>query len=309
MDDKLSRLIPAEDKPKLNVAYKVVLAALSAAAFITQASANPMKEGILRIGGSTTLLPTVSTVASDFMRKFRTWDKVNVSLPKKRVIIFVSGGGSGFGIKSTVNGTVNIGLASRDLKEKEKKLMEEYQTYLVGRDALVFAVNKENPLAAVRRGFTLAEIAELFSGEKRTFNDVDSSLPADGMVLFVRDSGAGSAEMLQKLALKKKKISPEALQLPSQGSLLKKLENNTSGMGYISSGLAFASDKLAIFDLEGITPTNENVINGKYVFIRPLLFVVKGKPDPMTRAFIDYMLDEGQKVIKANHYVPASHSK
>ena len=293
----------------MNVAYKVVLAALSAAAFITQASANPMKEGILRIGGSTTLLPTVSTVASDFMRKFRTWDKVNVSLPKKRVIIFVSGGGSGFGIKSTVNGTVNIGLASRDLKEKEKKLMEEYQTYLVGRDALVFAVNKENPLAAVRRGFTLAEIAELFSGEKRTFNDVDSSLPADGMVLFVRDSGAGSAEMLQKLALKKKKISPEALQLPSQGSLLKKLENNTSGMGYISSGLAFASDKLAIFDLEGITPTNENVINGKYVFIRPLLFVVKGKPDPMTRAFIDYMLDEGQKVIKANHYVPASHSK
>ena len=309
MDDKLSRLIPGEDKPKLSVAYKVVLAALSAAAFITQASANPMKEGILRIGGSTTLLPTVSTVASDFMRKFRTWDKVNVSLPKKRVIIFVSGGGSGFGIKSTVNGTVNIGLASRDLKEKEKKLMEEYQTYLVGRDALVFAVNKENPLAAVRRGFTLAEIAELFSGEKRTFNAVDSSLPADGMVLFVRDSGAGSAEMLQKLALKKKKISPEALQLPSQGSLLKKLENNTSGMGYISSGLAFASDKLAIFDLEGITPTNENVINGKYVFIRPLLFVVKGKPDPMTRAFIDYMLDEGQKVIKANHYVPASHSK
>ena len=293
----------------MSVAYKLVVAALSAAAFITQASASPMKDGILRIGGSTTLLPSVSTVASDFMRKFRTWDKVNVSLPKKRVIIFVSGGGSGFGIQSTVNGTVNIGLASRDLKEKEKKLMEEYQTYLVGRDALVFAVNKENPLAAVRKGFTLAEIAELFSGEKRTFNDVDYSLPADGMVLFVRDSGAGSAEMLQKLALKKKKISPEALQLPSQGALLKKLENNTSGMGYISSGLAFASDKLAIFDLEGITPTNENVINGKYVFIRPLLFVVKGKPDPMTRAFIDYMLDEGQTVIKANHYVPASHSK
>ena len=107
-----------------------------------QASANPMDSGTIRIGGSTTLLPIISKIASDYMEKFETWDKADLSLPKKDIVIFVSGGGSGFGIKSVINGTANIGMASRNIKEKEKKMLGEYKAYLVGKDAVVFAANK-----------------------------------------------------------------------------------------------------------------------------------------------------------------------
>src|SRR5208283_4162236 len=52
-------------------------------------------DGTIRIGGSTTLLPVIADCVSQFMEKFETWDKVDASLPKERILIFVTGGGSG----------------------------------------------------------------------------------------------------------------------------------------------------------------------------------------------------------------------
>jgi len=77
------------------------------------------EDGVLRVGGSTTLLPVISTAASDFMAKYKTWNKVAPNLPEKPIVIFVTGGGSSFGVKSVLNGTVNIGMISSDLKDKE----------------------------------------------------------------------------------------------------------------------------------------------------------------------------------------------
>jgi len=262
-------------------------------------------EGILRLGGSTTLLPVISKVASDYMEKFETWNKVDPSFPKKDIVIFVSGGGSSFGVKSAINGTVHIGLASRDIKDKEKKLLGEHATYLVGRDAVVIAVNAKNPLTGVRDNFSGADVARVFSGEAKALKDIDAKLPADEIVLLVRDSGAGSAEMMQSLIMKDKQISPHALQLPSQGALLRKLETNKRAVGYISSGLVLGSDAVTAFGLDGVAPTNANVINGSYKFSRPLLMVVKGKPSAMAKKFIDYVLKEGQSVVTENNYVPA----
>jgi phosphate transport system substrate-binding protein len=272
----------------------------------SQANAGPMENGIIRMGGSTTLLPIISKVASDFMEQYDTWDKVDPSLPKKDIVIFVSGGGSGFGVKSAINGTVHIGMASRNLKAKEVKALGEHKLYLIGKDAVVFAANKNNVLAVKSPNFEFADVKKLFSGKAKTYKNMDASLSPKEIVLFVRDAGAGSAEMLQKLIMGKSQISPSALQLPSQGALLKKLETNTSGIGYISSGLVFGSDKVHAFSLKGVEPSNENVINGKYAFVRPLNLVVKGLPDPMTAAFINHLLTDGQKVVVANNYVPAN---
>ena len=96
-------------------------------------------DGTIRIGGSTTLLPVIADCASQFMEKFETWDKVDASLPKQRILIFVTGGGSGFGVNAAINGTVDIGMASRDIKSKEKTKLGDHQEYLVSKDCLAFA--------------------------------------------------------------------------------------------------------------------------------------------------------------------------
>jgi|TARA_B100000315_G_scaffold259566_1_gene316094 phosphate transport system substrate-binding protein len=271
---------------------------------IQKVNAENLDVDSLRIGGSTTLLPIITNCANDFMEKYKTWNKIDSKLSKRDIIIFVSGGGSGFGIKSTINGTFDIGLASRNLKEKEKKLLGKHKTFLVGKDAVVIAANKDNCLAKTNKDLMKSEVAEIFSGSKKTYKSIDPSLPDDNIVLLVRDAGAGSAELMQKLIMGKSQISPNALQLPSQGALLKKLETNSRFIGYISSGLVLSSDKLYGFALDGVKPSNTNIVNGKYSFVRPLLMIVKDEPSLAAKYFIDYILTTGQKTVSANHYVP-----
>lgn len=266
------------------------------------------EDGVLRVGGSTTLLPVISTAASDFMAKFKTWNKVAPNLPDKPIIIFVTGGGSSFGVKSVLNGTVNIGMVSRDLKDKEVASLGQHQTYLVGKDAVAIATSAKNPVAATVTQLSGDAVARLFAGEIARYNDLDKKLPNREIVLLTRDAGAGSTEVLQEMLMKDKQISPKALQLPSQGALMQKLQNNTQAIGYISSGLVSQSDgALKSYALDGVAPSNENVLNGKYKLARPLNLLVKDTPDAYAKAFVDYVLNDGQAVVDSLGYVPAKH--
>jgi len=260
-------------------------------------------DGTVRIGGSTTLLPVIADCASQFMEKYETWDKVDPSFPKTRILIYVTGGGSGFGIKAVMDGTVNIGMSSRDLKDAEKTQLGPYKEFLVSKDCLAFAVNKKNPLAK-KDNLTREEIARIFSGEAKTFKEIDPSLPNKPILIQMRDAAGGSTEIVKTMILKEKNFSQNAIQVPSQGANLKKLETNTNAIGYLSSVIAQESAKLKVFKYEGVAPTNENVINGKYRLSRPLLLLVNGTPEPTWQKFIDYVLNDGQKIIQEQGYVP-----
>jgi phosphate transport system substrate-binding protein len=259
--------------------------------------------GTIRIGGSTTLLPVIADCTSQFMEKYETWDKVDPSFPKSRILIYVTGGGSGFGIKAAMDGTVNIGMSSRDLKDAEKTQLGPHKEFLVSKDCLAFAVNKKNPLARIDN-LTREQVARIFSGEAKTFKDIDPSLPNKPILVQMRDASGGSTEIVKTMIMKEKNFSPGAMQVPSQGANLKKLEANTSAIGYLSSVIAQESSKLKIFKYEGVAPTNENVINGRYQISRPLLLLVQGTPEPAWQKFIDYVLNDGQKIIQEHGYVP-----
>lgn len=287
----------------------VTAAVLALMAIGARAPAASEEEGIIRIGGSTTLLPIIATIADNYMKRYPTWDKVDPSLPKKGVVIYVSGGGSGGGVKSTINGTFDIGLVSRDLSDKERELLGRHQTFLVGKDAVAFVVNKANPLVKVRESFDKTELAAILSGEKKTYKDIDGRLPNSSIVLFVRDSSAGSAEIVQEKIMGKQQIAPDALQVPSQGTLLKKLETSRLAFGYISSGLALGSKQLRTFAFEGIKPLNQRIASGDYTLARPLLLLVKGEVRPVVQRFIDHVLTEGQREVERNSYVPAKGAK
>ena len=260
-------------------------------------------DGTIRIGGSTTLLPVIADCASQFMEKYGTWDKVEPSFPKTRILIYATGGGSGFGIKAATDGTVNIGMSSRDLKDTEKAQLGQHKEVLISKDCLAFAVNKKNPLSKIDN-LTREKIAQIFSGEAKTFKDIDPSLPNKPILVQMRDAAGGSTEIVKTMILKEKNFTPNAIQVPSQGANLKKLETNANTIGYLSSVIAMESSLLKVFKYEGVTPTNENVINGQYQLARPLLLLVKGTPEPAWQKFIDFVLNDGQTIIQEHGYVP-----
>jgi len=269
------------------------------------ASAEEPFDGTLRVAGSTTLLPVVADAASQFMERYVTWDKVDPALPAKKILIFVTGGGSGFGVKAAMDGTAHLGMASSPLKAEEKQKLGQHEAILVSRDAVAFAVNAQCPLAK-KDGLTRQEVVRIFSGEAKTFRDLDPSFPDKPILVQMRDAAGGSTEILQKEILKERTFSPGAIQVPSQGANMRKLESNPSAIGYLSSVVALQSDRLKVFAYEGVAPTNENVLSGRYPVTRPLLMVAKGTPGPAARKFLDYLLGEGQRVVSEHGYVPVN---
>ena len=74
----------------------------------------------LKIDGSTTVLPIAQKGAEVFMKK------------NPSVKVFVSGSGSGTGIKAIIDGTTNIATSSRAAKDKEEASAKEKGVTLTG---------------------------------------------------------------------------------------------------------------------------------------------------------------------------------
>jgi len=259
----------------------------------------------LRMGGSTTLLPLMADIASQFMDTYGTWDKVNPNLPNERILIYVTGGGSGFGISGAMGGTFDIGLSSRPLRETEEQALGEHRQFLISQDCLAFASHINSPLSQATDNITKDMAARIVSGEAETWRDVRSDLPATPIVFIMRDAASGSSEMVKQMVLGDRGFSPRGIQVPSQGANLRRLEGNVNSFGYLSSVIAENSDQLKVFKLEGVAPTHENILSGAYAISRPLILIVKGQLSPMVETFVDFVYSEtGRTIIEEYGYVP-----
>lgn len=260
----------------------------------------------IKIGGSSTLAPVVAKCADDFTEKYKTWNKVDPKLPEEPIIIFVSTGGSGFGVKAAIDGTVDIGLASRDIKDSEKEKMPNGKIFKMGSDALTIAVNPKNPVLQVKPSVTTDEVKRIFAGEIKAWKDLDGNLPGRPIVIAVRDLGGGASQVFDELVMKGTPVAKEAIQTPSMGALAAKVMENADAIGYVSTGLVKQNEgKIAVLNVEGVAPTTENINSGRYKIARPLLVFTKDKPDQRQQLFIDYLLsDNGLKVVEEMGFIP-----
>ncbi len=262
----------------------------------------------IKIGGSSTMAPIIAKCADNFTEEFKTWDKVDAGFPEEPIVIFVSTGGSGFGLKSAVDGTFDFGMVTKDLNDEEKEQFANGTITQLGSDVLDIGVNSANPVAKVKPNLTTEELVAIFSGKTKTWKELDPALSDRPIVIAVRDLGGGASEVFDKAVMKGTPISPEALQIPSMGALAGKIMDNADTIGYVSSGLVNQNpDKIIPLSVDGIAPTLENISSGQYKIGRPLLLVSKDKPDDRTQKFLDYLQsDKGIEVVEEMGYIPVS---
>lgn len=85
------------------------------------------------------------------------------------------------------------------MKDKEvEELGADYQSFIVARDALTVSVNAENPICGVTDDLTTDQIRQIFAGEITTWDQVDASLPAETINVYIRDLSGGAYEVFQK---------------------------------------------------------------------------------------------------------------
>ncbi len=118
-------------------------------------SSGKQLSGILSISGSTTVFPIIEKAKDSFQ----------ILYPDLTVI--VSSTGSGPGISSVGEGTVNIGMSSRDLKPSERSL--GLVSYTIASDGIAIIVNKENTYV---KSLTLTQLKAIYAGEITNWDEL-----------------------------------------------------------------------------------------------------------------------------------------
>lgn len=260
----------------------------------------------IMFNGSSTLAPVIAKISTDFIEEFVTWNKVDASYPEENIAIYVSAGGSGQGVKSVIDKTSDFGMIARTVKDTEKEKLPDLKEFKVGIDALTLGVNPNNPVLTVKDNLTKDEIIKIFSGEFKTWKDLDSSLPDKEIIVVTRDIGGGAHEVFQSKIMGDVQVKADAVQAPSMGALVTKITENEYAIGYASYGVVNQNkDKVATLKVDGIEATEENIINGSYIIQRPLIALINGELTAPQKSFMDYVTGEkGIAVVESMGFIP-----
>ena len=178
--------------------------------------------GELVIKGSTTVLPIAQIAAEAYMAE------------NPDVKISLSGGGSGNGIKAIIDGTANIGNASRFIKQKEVNLAGKKGVYpvpfRVALDAIVPVVNSRNTVSDL----TLIQLKDIYLGKIKDWKELDGS--PGKIVVISRDSSSGTFGVWKDLVMKKERVIPSALTVPSNGGIVQAVATTPGAIGYVGLG-------------------------------------------------------------------------
>ena len=261
--------------------------------------------------GSTSLYPIISSLASSFTDEYVTWDKVDASFPADNISIYVAPGGSGVGASAVIDGTCDFGMIARTIKDSEKEALGAgYTEYVVAKDALTVSVNAQNPICGVLDDMTSDTIRQIFSGELTTWNQVDSSLPAEAINVYIRDLSGGAYEVFQKAIMGESEVTASATQSASMTELATNIANDPWSIGYAGFGAYNKANQdgqvLFAMKVDGVEATEETILSGDYKVQRPVMFVTGQELTASEQAFVDYVFsDAGYQVVEDNGYIPA----
>jgi phosphate transport system substrate-binding protein len=243
----------------------------------------------LSIQGSTTVLPIVQKAAERYMDAHPNVD------------IQVSGGGSSVGVKSAGEGTVDIGMASRAMKDEEKSTYPDLNPIAVARDGIALIVHPSNSVNSL----TVEQIKGIYDGTYTNWSEFGGE---DAEIVVVgRDSASGTREFFWEHVMNKKDFVPTMLEKNSNGAVKQTITQTPGAIGYVGLGYIDESVKALNVNVDGeeIAPTIENVVNGKYPISRSLFLLVQGEPTGLGKDFIDFILsDEGQAIVEEEGFVP-----
>jgi phosphate transport system substrate-binding protein len=231
------------------------------------------------------------------------------------VRISVTGGGSGTGIASLINGTVDIANASRKIKEEEIAEAQsngiEPVEHIIARDAIAVIVNPENPVSQL----TLKQISDMYSGKISNWSEVGGE--DRPIVRLSRETNSGThvyfLETVLRLGSKEDKtlFSMDTLLLPSSEGIIAEVRQNPNAIGY--DGLGYVPKDLkmiAIAEQEGsayVLPSIPTVNDKTYPIARDLYMYTDGEPTGIVKEYLDWILGaDAQEIVAELGFVPAS---
>lgn len=269
----------------------LIIAALISACGGTSTPGAPVTDpttdnSTISVSGSTTVQPLAEKLAEAFMTE------------NTGIRIDVQGGGSSVGVKAAGQGTSDIGMASREIKESELAEFPKLNVVVIARDGIAIVANADVTVSDL----TVEQVRDIFSGKITNWKDLGGE--DQNIIVVSREEGSGTRGAFEELVMGKDAlITASAILQPSNGSIRTTVSTTPYSIGYMSFG--YLDDTIKAISIGGIAPTEPNAADGSYPIVRPLNMLTNGEPTGAVKAFLDFILsDAGQKLVVEDGYIP-----
>ena len=185
--------------------------------------------------------------------------------------------GSGAGVTCAQDGTCDIGLASRDLKDDETGVTQ----ITVAKDGIAIIVNPNNPVADL----SIEQIAQIFTGEITNWSELSGE---DGQIVPIgREAGSGTRDGFESITGTEDTCVYQN-ELTSTGEVIANVASNPNAIGYAS--LSAVDETVKALTVGGVAPTEETVLDGTYAIQRNFNFIINESTElsPAAQAFVDW---------------------
>ena len=230
------------------------------------------------------------------------------------ISIAVTGGGSGTGIASLINGTVDIANASRKMKESEIAAAQENGIdpieFTVAIDALAVVVHPDNPVSQL----TIPQLADIYTGRITNWKELGGNDAP--IVLLSRETNSGThVYFLEEVVRRGEKentdiFAPATLLMPSSVGITSELRRNPNAIGYDGFGYVDPDHEKMIAlavneDSPYVMPSVQSGADGSYPIARGLYMYTAGEPSGAIATYLDWVMgSEGQKIVAELGFVP-----
>ena len=247
--------------------------------------------GQVQLAGSTTVQPLAEVLAEAFMAQ------------NPDLVIEIQGGGSSVGVTSAGEGTVDIGNASRNVKDSEFEQFPDLQVFTIAYDGIAVVTHPDTEIPTLSE----EQVRAIFGGEITNFSEVGG--PDAPITVVSREEGSGTRAAFEELVMEYKDeagetqmtpITENALLQQSNGQVRTTVASTPNTIGFLSFG--FLDDSTRGVPIDGVEPNVGNVKSGSYPIFRPLNMLTNGEPNELAGAFLDFILSaEGQEIVAEDY--------
>jgi len=207
--------------------------------------------GEVQINGSTTVGPIATLI--------QQWFMVN----NPNIVINIEATGSGSGVAALINGTTDIAMHSRPMKDSEFGQAVENGVfpviYTVARDKIAVVVNESNLIDNI----TMEQLYGIWMGDITNWSEVGGS---DEAILFgSRDTSSGTYGVWTEIVLDDADYTGTSVTVVAGNPEMQEVvANNANAIGYV--GLAFL-DGVKVLTVDGIELASSAYPIGRALFI------------------------------------------
>ena len=244
-----------------------------------------MSEKKITLTGSSTVAPLVQVVADQYQKE------------SKGSMVEVQTGGSSKGISDCKRGLNDLGMISRELKDKERNI----QSYAIAKDGLAFITHKANAADNLKA----SEVRAIYAGQ--TKNWIGSK---EKITVISKAEGRGALELFKKyFGIRSSEIQSDVI-VGDEAHTIKAVASVPGSIGFVSVSSALEELKspatqIKVLKIDGIKPNKDTIKNESYPYLRRLQLIACDKMDEQSKKFVAFLQSsKGQSLVEKAGYLP-----